>query len=894
MRSIPLRLAVVVAAFLTSLLGPASRAAATPKARPNIVFAFADDWGRHAGAYARIDGPGTMNDVIRTPNFDRLAQEGVLFRDAFVSAPSCTPCRSALVSGQHFWRAGRASILNGAVWDGSLPAWPLLLRDAGYHLGKYHKVWSPGNPADAPYGGQRHAYEKAGRRFSQFSENATELVKEGRSVEEAKRILLDEVGANFDAFLADRRAGQPFCFWFGPVNTHRQWVPGSGRQLWDLDPDRLQDKLPPFLPDVPEVREDVTDYFGEAMAFDAALGVLVRRLEADGELDNTVIVVSGDHGAPGFPHGKCNLYDFGVRVPLVVRWGGAKGGRVVDDLTSLTDLAPTFLELAGVQVPESVTGRSLVPLLTTERGGQVDPARDAVYFGRERHVEGARDGYLPYPQRGIRTRDHLLIINFEPDRWPLGDPYRLDQGREPSFTELATQTRVTLADEDSGPTKAWLVGQRKHADWRPFFQLAYGKRPRVELYDLRADPHQVRNVADEPRFAGTREALEKRLMDELRRTGDPRVAGDGKYHERPPLAGPPRNENHFPIAVWLQDPRNAARYKAAGINTYVGLWNGPTEPQLAALAKAGLSVFCEQNQVGLEHRNDPVIAGWMHGDEPDNAQSLPGGKGYGPPILPAVIQRDYARIRANDPARPVLLNLGQGVAWDNYIGRGTRRNKPEDYPEYIRGSDIVSFDIYPAVHDSPEIAGRLEYVARGVERLVEWSGGSKTVWNCIECTRISNPRVKPTPAQVRSEVWMALVRGSRGLIYFVHQFKPEFREAALLDDPEMLAAVTAINREIAGLAPVLNGPSLPDAATVRSSVGSGPIALMAKRREGVLHLFAVNLANQPARATFELRGAKDAAGIEVVGESRRLSPTQGVFEDDFGPYAARHYTVAAR
>jgi hypothetical protein len=228
----------------------------------------------------------------------------------------------------------------------------------------------------------------------------------------------------------------------------------------------------------------------------------------------------------------------------------------------------------------------------------------------------------------------------------------------------------------------------------------------------------------------------------------PSAAEPGQLAERPASKwknGPPTDERYFPIAVWVQDPRNAARFKSAGINLYVGLWRGPTTNQLAALEQAGMSVICGQNRSGLDQKDHPAIVGWMHGDEPDNAQSLGEGKGYGPPILPEKIVRDYERMRAADPTRPVLLNLGQGVAWDNYIGRGVRRNHPEDYPEYVKGCDVASFDIYPAVHDKPEVAGKLEFVAHGVERLVQWTRGEKTVWNCIECTRISNPQVKPTP-----------------------------------------------------------------------------------------------------------------------------------------------------
>ena len=213
--------------------------------------------------------------------------------------------------------------------------------------------------------------------------------------------------------------------------------------------------------------------------------------------------------------------------------------------------------------------------------------------------------------------------------------------------------------------------------------------------------------------------------------------------------GPSGAGDYFPIAVWLQNPARAGLYRDAGFNLYVGLWNGPTEQQLQQLKDAGLQVICSQNKVGLEHRNDPTIVGWMHGDEPDNAQSLGSGKGYGPPILPEKIVASYERLRATDPNRPVLLNLGQGVAWDDYIGRGVRRNHPEDYPEYVKGCDIASFDIYPAAHENAKIAGNLWYVAVGVERLKQWAQG-RPVWNCIECTRINNKQQhKATPQQVR-------------------------------------------------------------------------------------------------------------------------------------------------
>ncbi|MCU0980140.1 MAG: sulfatase [Pirellulaceae bacterium] len=506
--------------------------------RPNMLFLFADDWGRYASILSEADGRGGINDVVRTPNFDRIARSGVLFRNSHVNAPSCTPCRSSLLSGQYFWRTGRGAILQGAVWDSSIPAYPLLLKQAGYHIGKTFKVWSPGTPADAPYGGQQHAYEKAGRRFNQFSQTATKLVADGISVEAAKQVLYDETKANFRAFLTDRQAGQPFCYWFGPTNTHRKWIKGSGKALWGIDPNALKGKMPPFWPDVHEVREDLADYLGEAQAVDAAIGLLVDEVRKIGELDNTLIVISGDHGIPGFPHGKCNLYDFGTGVCLAIAGPGVRGGRVVDDFVNLTDLAPTFLEAGGVTVPEVMTGRSLWPVLTSDRQGLVDPQRTFVVTGRERHVEMARAGHLPYPQRSIRTADYRLIINFKPDRYPLGDPYNLDGPNPPTAEELTEITFVTFPDDDAGPTKAWLVGQRHNPQWKPLFDLAYDKRPREELYDLKKDPHQVHNVAADPAYAQVRAELERRLMDELQRTGDPRLVDDGRYFETPPLAGP--------------------------------------------------------------------------------------------------------------------------------------------------------------------------------------------------------------------------------------------------------------------------------------------------------------------------------------------------------------------
>jgi N-sulfoglucosamine sulfohydrolase len=520
--------------LLLALFSPAP--VLSEQGRPNILFAFADDWGCYASAYAQVDSRPSANDVVRTPHFDRLARNGVLFTHAFVTAPSCTPCRSSLLSGQYFFRTGQGAILQGAIWDPAIPSYPLLLGDAGYHIGETYKVWSPGTPRDAPYGSGLYGFEKAGRKYNQFSQNVTRMVEQGMDVETAKQVLLDEVAGNFQAFLDANPEEKPFCYWFGPTLVHRKWIKGSGKKYWDINPDDLEGKLPSFLPDVHTVREDFADYLGEVQAFDAGLGVLLEMLRETGKLENTIVVVSGDHGAPGFPGGKCNLYDFGVRVPLLVSMPGQKKARIVDDLVNLMDLAPTFLEMGGVDIPDVMTGRSLVPVLESRKSGQVDPGRTWVITGRERHVARARDGQLPYPQRALRTTEYLYIINFKPDRWPMGNPYNLGPDMMPDTSTLENNTFVTFGDLDGSPTKAWIVEHRNDEKYRGYYEYAFNKRPGEELYVLADDPDQVHNVAGEPDYAEIQGRLRQQLLEELKSLKDPRVLGDGSTFDKPPFA----------------------------------------------------------------------------------------------------------------------------------------------------------------------------------------------------------------------------------------------------------------------------------------------------------------------------------------------------------------------
>ena len=508
--------------------------------RPNIVFAFADDWGRYASAYAAHEGAGSINEVIQTPNFDRVAREGALFLNAHVPAPSCTPCRSSILSGQYFWRTGLGAILQGALWDETIPTYPLMVEEDGYYIGYTYKVWSPGKAVNAPYGAERTRFEPGGNNYRRFSHYVTERAPQ-IGLEAAKQELYEETRRNFQGFLDKRPSGQPFCYWWGPTNTHRTWEKGSGKALWNLDPDSIKGRLPEFLPDVHAVREDVGDYLGECLAVDAGLGVLLDVLEKAGELDNTLLVVSGDHGIPGFPRGKCNLYDLGNEVALAVRWPGhVRPQRVIEDFINLVDLCPTFLEAAGVPINPEMTGQSLVPLLEAGGSGNIEQDRTFVVTGRERHVAAAREGNLPYPQRAIRTRDYLYIRNFAPERWPMGDPAGLDDFtlQPPSNKELCTNTFAAFADMDGSPTKAWMIRHRAEGNMPRLFNIGFGKRPAEELYDLRTDPDHMHNLAESPEYEMVKNELSAKLMKVLSESKDPRLVDSSCRYDLSPFTDP--------------------------------------------------------------------------------------------------------------------------------------------------------------------------------------------------------------------------------------------------------------------------------------------------------------------------------------------------------------------
>ena len=451
--------------------------------RPNILFALADDhsWP-HAGAYG--------DRGVRTPTFDRIAREGALFTHAYCVSPSCTPSRSSILTGRHIWQLEEAGVLYGTM-PPKLPLYTHRLEDAGYHVGFTGKGWSPGdwraaglrrNPTGKEYNGRVHATRP----------------REG--------IDSRDYAANFDDFLRGRKPGQPFCFWFGATEPHRDYQKGAGLALGKTLSNAT---VPAFLPDTPEVRSDLLDYYSEVEWLDTQLGRMITSLERAGELDNTLIVATSDNGFP-FPRAKVNLYEMGLHMPLAIRWGGRfKGGRRVDDFVSHIDFAPTFYEAAGVPAPSGVMGRSLLPILDT---GKPDPSRDGTYGALERHTWCRPDG-ATYPMRTIRTRRYRYIHNFAPDRWPTGGP------------NFISSNQTYHGDVDGCPTKDFMVDPANQKRFPDLYQLAFGKRPAEEFYDLDRDPHQLRNVASDPAYRAEKDIHRTRLMNYLGQTRDPRVEG---------------------------------------------------------------------------------------------------------------------------------------------------------------------------------------------------------------------------------------------------------------------------------------------------------------------------------------------------------------------------------
>ena len=435
--------------------------------RPNILFVLADDM---SFPFASVYG----NTVVSTPNIERVASHGVTFTNAFCPSPSCTPSRAAILSGRYPHNLGEAVNLTGKL-DVAVPTYVKLLQQEGYAVAYDRKGWGPGD------------FRKMG-----YAENPAGTQKV------------------FGEFLKDLPSERPFFFWFGTNDPHRTFPFGKGRKS-GIDLAKIE--VPAFLPDTPEIRGDMADYFFEINRLDKELGDLLDLLEKSGRLQNTIVVVAADNGMP-FPHAKANLYDYGTRIPLII---GSFSSRVLqhqrnESLVNLIDLTPTFLDWAGVKTQPTMDGISLIPVLT----GKKSIHRTEVFLERERHclARNEMNRGAGYPMRAIRTADYLYILNLRPDRMPGGD-------------ESIPGTPSVFGDVDGGPSKAFILDNRNDLQVKPYYELGFAIRPAEELYLIKNDPYNIHNLAGDPLFEKKKLELRTRLNKWMQEENDPRLNGGG-------------------------------------------------------------------------------------------------------------------------------------------------------------------------------------------------------------------------------------------------------------------------------------------------------------------------------------------------------------------------------
>lgn len=494
--------------------------------RPNILLAISDDQSFDHTSKAGYPG-------VETPAFDRIANEGAYFTAAFAASPGCSPSRAALLTGRYPWQLEHAGT-HASAFPKQYVTYPDLLEAAGYVVGYTGKGWGPGNFKES--GRTRNP---AGPRFA------------GKTLDAPEGIKNNDYAANFADFLDRRNPNQPFCFWYGSSEPHRVFKDGIGLEQGK----KLEDAhVPKFLPDVPEVRSDILDYCVEIEWFDQHLARMIAMLEEAGELENTIIVVTSDNGM-AFPRAKANVYEMGIHMPLAIRWGArVPGGRTVDDLVNLADLAPTFLEAAGVPHPGAsgdappMAGKSLLALLESGASGIVEPDRDATYSARERH-SSSRYKTLGYPQRALRTHDYLYIRNFHPERWPAGTPRKLGTGNYPDDTSELGPMHGGYHDIDACPTLDFMIEHADDPKLGMYLDWSVDKRPREELYAIQDDPACLNNLADELEFAKEKNALSEQMDAFLTETGDPRLVGDGGIFETYPRYSRHRK---FPKPDWAE------------------------------------------------------------------------------------------------------------------------------------------------------------------------------------------------------------------------------------------------------------------------------------------------------------------------------------------------------
>jgi len=450
--------------------------------RPNILVIMADDISRTSmGVYG--------SKYIKTPNFDRIAHEGVLFTNAYVSNPKCSPSRACFLTGRYSWQLEEAAN-HIPVMPPKWKFYPELLESNGYTIGFTGKGWGPG-----VYYGE---HNPAGWEFNNFN------LKPPYS-----GISNKDYTSNFEQYLDTRDQNKPFCFWFGTHEAHRKYEKDSYKKAGkDLSKVSVQE----FLPDNELVRGDLADYGVEVEYHDMMIGKALEALSKRGLLDNTIIIVTSDQGMP-FPRVKGQIYDEDFHVAFAVRWGDKiKPGRTVTDFINFPDVAPTLMEAAELKPHEQMTGKSFLNLLLSEKSGRVDKKRQFSLVGKERHDMGRVEGdqiNVGYPSRAIRTDKYFYAHNYKPNRWPAGDP------------------EYGYNNTDDSPTKTYITGLKETDRDYKYYSLAFGKRPADELYDVVMDPDCINNLATDPMFASIVKDLKSTMDKALTNQKDPRALGMG-------------------------------------------------------------------------------------------------------------------------------------------------------------------------------------------------------------------------------------------------------------------------------------------------------------------------------------------------------------------------------
>jgi len=458
LRRFHLTLLLLAAVQCVAALGRPSAAQNPPR---NVVLIVGDDHGRDAGCYGNAD--------VATPHLDRLAREGTRFDLAFCTTPSCSPSRSVLLSGLQNHANGMYGLQHATHKQNSHP-WvrglPNLLRAAGYRTaicGKYHVAPEASYEFDAKLDQQT----MGSRSTVRMAENAEQWLSQDR----AKPFFL------MMSYTDPHRAQKGFA--------NDRTYPGVVERKYD--PKAL--KVPFFLPDRPEVRAELAEYYQSVSRMDQGIGRLLEALEKTGHAANTLVVYLSDNGIP-FPGAKTSMYDPGVRLPLIVRSPAqSRRGVVSRAMVSWTDITPTILDWAGAPGPAyPLHGRSFLKTLEQE-----NPAGWDHVFGSHQFHEVT----MYYPVRMLRTRTHKLLLNLA---HPLEFPFASDLWESDTWQGVL-QRRDRMYGE------------------RPVKDLLH--RPRVELYDLEKDPKELRNVADDRFYDGIRRDLEARLKAWQEETKDP-------------------------------------------------------------------------------------------------------------------------------------------------------------------------------------------------------------------------------------------------------------------------------------------------------------------------------------------------------------------------------------